>query len=557
MSIPQRFIIYRASRHEENFPVDIIHKCYSNKIHTTYNSKSKQYRNFYHLYQEKLVREISLDIGEKGLKNIRILQAFKKFRGTTRCKIEASGFYNCNEQRKSLATKVIQLLFRNLKSIKSLEFGNLGKLQKKFGIFKDLLLLHALQSLTFSSLKYSDKPKKLQSFLQAVQLASKNGYWPDLKSLKMKFSSVSRSNEPDPCQMFQALFEFFQNLKACERLYKKSSIQLSLPHKARKREEAVALSQLLKIAPCITRISGSHMDFLSHLPMFQHTKDLKSLSFGSYDETKQKPDLSALEDLKEINLLFLNYDVCVPFYIDIFMQVQKMRNLVSLKLDFDGRYNLMEDIKIDFCKALKVLSELKYLSLCFTDLRPNFGAGDGWMGDTFKIIGTKKKLIEFSLRFITFNFEDPRYHIDCLSNCLKKLTQLSVLNLDFVDIEDIETRDLRVLVQAISRLTKLRDLGFHISKLSPYFRADAFPYLITSISDNLPLLSRLDLSLEKIHVTPQIYQLIYQAIQKMKSLDYMALAIGGKIDKDLDLKVLEKEIQKRMGGGIYWDLYKW
>jgi len=230
MSVPKRLILYKVSRYQKDYPVNIKYGCHSNVMCLTTGRRSIGRK-----HNRKMVRALVLNLDEspKRHKIIEIIKCFPKSNGITRCWITSSFYSENRKGAKGLLIKVVQRVFRTFKYLQQVEMKGLSSLQKKFKTFKNLLLQRSLQFLILNPLQYSEKDMNLKAFLKLCQVAERRRSWPHLESLAIDdFDWINNSNTGacNRARSLRNLLEFLESFKSCETLYQCSQFRIKFPY---------------------------------------------------------------------------------------------------------------------------------------------------------------------------------------------------------------------------------------------------------------------------------------------------------------------------------------
>ena len=539
MSIRKGLLIYRAPKYQESRQIDIKYGYYSNKANIT-TQKCNRNKTIYQNHSKNFARRMDLFIVAHRLKGLHVMKNFSKLKGIRECFIWTHFLHSTPKSSDPLAIKIIQRVFRTLKQIRHVTMCGLKQLQKDLKTFKDLLLLKNLRSMTQINFSYSDDPRDLEPFLRVLQTASKRKHWPHFKSLVVDhFSPESyRSLGHDHVKGLKNLLGFLEKLKACESLYKCSEFQIKFPQYIRARSEGAKIIQkITKILPSETR----SLDSISLKP-----SDL--IKGGELNLKKTLPILRKLS----LKIKCREYEHLYRFS-KALIQIQSLENLTSLSLKFKGDPDDIDKLKGDICNALSSLSELRSLNLRFYDFSKGCGGlKRPWLEDAFRAVGKKQKLEDLTLEFSRFKLKKSSQIFKTLCQSVAKLTQLSSLHLEVSNADDLGSPGLIMLANYLPKLINLEYIFLEFS--SQYsFESTVFLALMDCLRNNFPLLSSLNLQLQRFLVTRECYQSMYEAIHQMKSLSDLEVRIGGRCEEGVDMELLEAEASKRFSGGIYWD----
>jgi len=561
--IPKHLIIYKAARHRENFPVDIKYGYYSDKVFSSLHATDykKGYSNFHRRYQKKLVQEISLSFHQDDPRLKESIRVIPRFSGIKKCTIDTVPF---SSLKKDFMIMIFQRLFQVLKRIKKLVFYPLGDLQNSPRALKSLLLLNNLESLMFFSLQYSEDVTQLKPFLKTLQSASKRGCWPHFKSLKIHpfLSEHSRPGDQTArsARRLNNLLEFIKEFKtSCELLYKCSSFQFSFSSsvKGQCHQSTDVLKEIVKNTSSVTSIDifGTN-PFVNVSEVFEHSKDLKKLSLWPSHDKSQNFDLSVLSDVEtfeELEISMSNRETNnLIFYKNFLRQIQNIFKLTDLSLNFEGQPLLTEEQKFELCGVISGLKRLTKLELKFW----NHGSSSNhiWLGDVFETVGQKDKLQKLSFEFMTFDFKDSKHLFKILCQSVGKLVELSDFGLRIMSTRTIGDQEIFLLCQYFKKLSKIQELNLRISADSSDFQSNILYMFMNHLAESFPHLSQLTLMFEKADISQDSLKILYQAIQKMKSLNFIKLMFSDQIDCDVDFSSLLNEIRKRVPGNIYHNL---
>jgi len=582
MSIPRSLIIYRAPRYQENYPLNIKHRYYSDKIllstEVLKTDRSQIFRWEYHpkitnmtktAQVTKFTRKLSLYLEAGNQNKLQTMRYFPKLKSIKECFIH---FHNETESFAQkvptlLARAMIQRAFKTLKQLEQVEMNKLGPLQKDPRTFKPLILQRSLQKLSLIDLKYTDDPRHLESFLRLSQSVSKRGCWPHLKHLRI---GLSPSEEPirnvydfkNVTGTLQNLLKFLQDFKDCELLNRRSHFQLRFPDKERTSpSEVAALDEILAMQLPIAQVfCCQSIQIIKLFEVAEHSEELQSISLRLHDSLSDPLDMNVLCEfpaLQEIKLRIEcsdeddDEDPNVHFYYSALEEIQSMTNLISLSLDFEGDRG---DVQAELDSALANLSELRYLRLKWAGWETD---GEGmaleinrsWLKDVFQAISKMKKLKELSLDLENFDCNDSSRLFKNLWQSIGKLTQLTSLRFSIEFAQEINDQNVSTLVSHLSKLKKLESLSLRIADSK--FETSTFVLVMDSIVQNFYFLSNLDVEFHGFNVTKQCYQLIYEAIHQLKYLNKMEILIGCSLESGLNIALLDAEVRRRMEGSVY------
>ena len=561
MSIPQGLTLYRAERHQKDFPVNRKYGYYSDKLFSSFVRASHEpFDNSHKRSKKRFVQEIHLTMHDKSLETTQAIRLFPKYHHIKKCIIQPLSCFYEEIPPPKFTMKEFQRTFKVLKRITELKLYFSGELEGR--ACKSLLLLSDLESLSLPLFSYDEKSKNMSFFKETVRLASKRRSWKNFRSLNIQFSSpkISHTNRCSFNRSLRELLLFLRGLrKYCREMYKCSSFQLELPTSTKMSvDEPEILLEIAKIAPSMTRIHGFEMNKFAGLSkMIEHFEGLKEVSLTLSHGFQQEPDLSVLNKMPGFQGLTL--DVSKDESVDLLLcknllaQVQALKNLTTLSLKFHAIPMItFEGKTFDMSRTISALTQLKSLELFFGDSRgfehpkPSTGV---WLVDALKAIGEKLQLEKLLLSFSMSNFENPGPVFKSFSQSVKKLTGLSVLKLEVLAANTIGDEDLVNLCHSMDRLKNIQDLTLKISK-QYYFKIKTLLALLDCFVSNFPFLSKLDLKISSVRTTSESYQLISGAISKMRCLNWVSLHLTGEIEPGLDLKNLEAEINRKISGSI-------
>ena len=573
MQIPKKLILYKASRHKENFPSSLKYGYYSDKLFTPiYLGKAKQSRNFGRKYQQKLVQELHLKFFDDGLSNFELLKTFNRFSRIKKCSIYPLIHDRSNNERKDLGIRVFKRLFRTLKRIKHIEMQSLdfNELQNDPKTFKALVLLTGLESLTFYRLIYSQNTKHLKPLLKVMKVASQRKSWPKFKSLKVRPFYPEDLNwnreKALPLESLKSLLEFLKGLKACGgNMYKcLDDVQLTLPYCPNfNSEQAATISEISKLVPSIKSIEITEFKYSAEvLQIFQRSKALKRVSFRTSDNVEEEEEfdlgvLNKIPGLQELELTTrTRAGTDLLLYSKVLGQMQTVTNLTSFSFDISGGLILTEELKTSLAGVISSLTKLKSLKLNFWSYsRRNYSDMSFrslWLGDLFEAIGKRNKLQQLSLSFSPFNFDGLGKLFLVFCQSLKKLKQLTELHLEFVESGNIGDKEIGKLCQSLRKLTKLQELNFRMNRYSG-FQKKSFILLLDCFANSIPVVSRISLTLGQVKITSQAYQLLLQTVQRKECLNWIRLWLEGDVEAGIDLKTLKCEMNKTVPGEVYFN----
>jgi len=221
-------------------------------------------------------------------------------------------------------------------------------------------------------------------------------------------------------------------------------------------------------------------------------------------------------------------------------------NLTSLSIRFGLKGNLREVFKFD----ISTLSELKSLRLDFSwqnDIETT-GVGSAnrfWLEDVFKEIGKRNKLEKLFLLFKGFYCDDFGRPFMVLGQSLKELTRLSKFPLRIPKAYSIGTQEMCILYRGIGKLKTIKELDLQLAQ-EYGLKSREFEILIDYIADGFPLLEGLALGFGKFGLTLQSCQHFCQAINRMKSLNYIGLKFFGEYGTNRYMKLLLDEVGKEI-----------
>jgi len=562
MSIPKGLILYKASRHQSSFPNDIKSGYYSGKMVASISAKeTKRSSNFNRKYQQKLIQEADIRFDRDGSKTLEIIKIFSKFRGIKKCSINWFSF-RPGKETEALRIRILQKLFKTLKRIKHLTIQSLdlSKLQRNPKTFKTLLQLKNLESLYFSGFNYSADSKDLKPFIQIAKIASKRRNWPHLKSLTIYpfYPKISRLTD-DLTQILENLSEFLQGFKSCTYLHDCARFGLKLPNcENLESDEASILKEITENAPVLGAFEMSDFRyFLDIFTVLKQSKGLKRLELRALQKLQTASDLNVLKSLsstlQELKLSrYHEEDSDLILYKDLLTQVQGMKNLKILTFEFLKNLHMTEELKDEVLKVISGLDKLENLKFDLLYFSKESGKDKKesdrlWLVDIFQEIGNKTSLRKLSLRLMDFDCEDSDVIFKALCESLKKLTQLEDLSLMMSKIGD---KELLMFIKSLSKLRKLENLQLEIGCHNSKFQSETFELLIEALTNNLPLLSQLSLTISKTTFTKQALKLLFQMAQKLKCLNSMKLSHQGRLEGRLDLQLLVNEMKKRFTGYI-------
>jgi len=556
MSIPKGSILYRAQRHRESLTVNIKQGYYSSKTSISPPTTNRNRNaNFHPQCQKKFSQGIYLKVYDSAVRKNEVPRTLSKFSHVTKCKIEAIS----KGARRESAMNVIQRVFKVLKRVKRLEIPFSGHPEGIAQTSSTLLLfLNNLESLTLSGFSYSEDHENMKFFMEAVKLASKRRSWPNLKSLRIHFQPPDlRASKPEYDDLLirslKQLLQFMKNLRTCQKIYECSSFELKLsPWASINSEQADLLCEIIKTGPRITSLEGCQANHFSALA--QHSRHLKGASLYLHGVLQPDVDLRVLEKTPNFQELTLK---------DIFLEKQLLTQVKSLQsLTFLSlRLRQMPDASSSEAPDLaRIISDLPYLRRLELDF-PNprcFGPLPTkiklekcpWLYDTFQAIGKKPRLERLSLTFLSFNFEKSGRLFKDLCLCLDNLTNLSHFKFDIMYADAVRDEEMLTFCQLLSKLTKVQDLNIQFLKDS-CFSIKTYFALIDCLVKNLPLLSRLFLKINRVKMNDESYQLLSEAINKMRCLDEISLGFeGGEIESDFGLRSLAAGIRKKCVGCV-------
>ena len=552
MPIPKGLILYRPIRHQTNFLLNQKYGSYSDKFFVPFNSV-KLLSLFLHRFKNKFAQKIHLITDDQTLETNQVIRVSSRYNHIQKCLIQPLSCFEDLPRPTKFTMKGFRRTFKSLRRIKELKLDLSG--QFKGQACKNLLLLNKLETLSLPLFSYSEKSKNMDLFKSTVKLASKRRSWKHFKSLNIQLTSSEISHENPEDRSLQQLLEFMQDLKShCRDIYKCSSFQLELPSSPKmSSDEAKMLIEISKVAPSITKIYGFEMKKFPRLSeMVRYSSGLKEISLTLDERFQHKLDLSVLNrmpNFQELALkVFKNQGMNLFLCQNILTQIQTLKNLTTLSLEFYIMPAIQADQKFELPRVISDLTNLKSLELVlgssqdFDRFQPYCGL---WLKDVFKAISEKYKLEKLMLSFSNFNFGRSSGSIfKNLCQSWQKLTGLSTFRLEIMAANTIGDEDILTLCQSLSKLTNIEGLGLLLSK-PYYFKIKTFLALLDCLVNSFPCLSKLNLMIKSVRTTFESSQLLSEAINKMKCLNCFSLHLTGEIESDLDLKNLEAEMTKR------------
>ena len=493
MSIPKHLLIYEASRHHNTYPFDLKYGLYSTKINP---AKIK-----HHKYQRKFIKEISFEFNCTRIsEGLGLISLLTRFNGIKKFSLSFADIPRLIQISKTLPMKVIKKSFIKLKRIKRLTVHHLDQLQKNPKIFRNLMLLNSLESLTLYYFTYSDDSTYMKPLMQTLNLVSQRKCWPRFKSLHIQpFSPegyFSNPENPHTAEFLQRLLEFLQDLKSsCKDLYKRLSYSINLPDLQHLQSaEVEILSEMSKVIEPMTRVKMLDVKHFSKLSgIVMQAKNLKRVYINMCINFEDGIDLSPLNKAPGLTglgvLIRTGKRAETILYETVFAQIQSLSKLTSLSLKLLGTQVITDDLIHDLAQVLINLPELTVLNISFMDRLTRRDAFSELKNhlcfeEVFQAIGQKTKLKEFSLYSSRFNLRNSDYLFRVLCQSIEKLALLSCFNLSIDLANTLGDEEIFSLAQSLSRLKKIEDLTLQISTGERYLGPKGFALLVENMTNN-------------------------------------------------------------------------
>jgi len=297
----------------------------------------------------------------------------------------------------------------------------------------------------------------------------------------------------------------------------------------------------------------------------QGLRNLKKVSIEISHQPKQELNLQILNQVLPSlhNLKLSIHPVVDKFYvpINIVKDLQTFNHLKNLSLEMFGSHIITEELLLILAQSISSMNELESVKLSFFHnirVKPlllnweNYSCFEA----LFRAMSQKNKLQKLWLVFALFKFENCDFPWKSLSQSLENLSKLEDFRLKIPNIRAIKNEDFRRFAQSLSKLAKMQSLQLDITYPKGMLFEEpnkSFVYLIESISNNLCGVSKLCLSFRMLQITDECGQVIYKAIQKLRSLNSIKFILEGNIEMKHDnAHLIQREIQKRMSGFVWF-----